>query len=96
MTVEEFDELFSDVHRKVIVTFNSVEDINTDEVLEDTTAKKVKQWTRERQIEFVTDSDDTTLRNIIELLREEGSSVDIINDQIINVLISNAKQTLGY
>ena len=94
MNVEDFDEVFSDVHRKILVTFKAMLDTNTNN--EESIAKKLKQWTNEKQNEFIGNIEDIDLLNITELLHEEGSSVNEINNKITKVLMSSAERTLGY
>jgi len=93
MIVEEFDEIFSDIHNKIIVTFRAMLEIRTD--TDKPNKVKIRRWAEEKRDEFIDKLDDDVLQNISLLLNDEDSTVDEVNEEITRVLLSSAKNTLG-
>ena len=94
MHVEEFDEIFSDVHKKIVVRFKTqiMRYHNTVEPQ----AEKLNRWETEKENQFVNNLNAADLEGISNLLDQEDSCVNEINSKLTEVLVSCAERTLGY
>jgi len=94
MHVEEFDEIFSDVHKKIVVRFKTqiMRYHNTVEP----EAEKLNRWETEKENQFVNNLNAADLEGISNLLDQEDTCVNEINNKLTGVLLSCAERTLGY
>ena len=102
MRVEDFDQIYSDVHNKVIVTFNQEstrEKVRIEpnvSVRADAESRKLNRWTIDKTQLFVENLDQNQLVDILELLSDQNNSTTEITNRITEALMSSAEKTLGY
>ncbi len=93
MLIEDFDFIFSDVHKKVTVNFNSM--ISRQAMCQATEGSKIKRWNNAKENDFVINMNVLTLQSISDLINQEDSSVNEINNKLTKVLLESAENTLG-
>ena len=91
MQVEDFDQIYSDIHNKIIVTFNQTS--NREKVSTEPKISKINKWTSIKENEFINKLSNAALQNMEDLLNGESTSVNEINAKLVEVLLTSAEST---
>ncbi len=93
MQVDDFDQIYSDVHNKVTVIFSK--ESKREKMSTEPEVNKINKWTNDKINEFVSKLSDADLQHIEDLLSDGSTTVNEINDKMTEVLLTGAESTFG-
>jgi exonuclease III len=100
LDVHPFDPLFSDIHKKMVLSFELVQAVNSLEVVEQSKDEGeicIGRWKSEKACNFINSLNDDVIQSIVNDV-EEGHDLSVanVNNKLKTVLLDAAKMSLSY